>query len=85
MAAGEGTRMHSSAPKVLHLVCGRPLVAWPVLAAREAGAGRIAVIVSPDRDLSAALPDNTETVVQPEPDGTGGALRAALGVIRESE
>jgi bifunctional UDP-N-acetylglucosamine pyrophosphorylase / glucosamine-1-phosphate N-acetyltransferase len=48
--------MRSSLPKVLHPLCGRPLVAWPVLAAREAGAGRVAVIVSPDRDLSAALP-----------------------------
>ena len=36
MAAGEGTRMRSSLPKVLHPLCGRPLVAWPVLAARGA-------------------------------------------------
>jgi bifunctional UDP-N-acetylglucosamine pyrophosphorylase/glucosamine-1-phosphate N-acetyltransferase len=61
------------------------MVAWPILAAREAGAGRVAVIVSPDRDLSPALPEGTEVVVQPEPDGTGGALRAALDVIRASE
>ena len=53
MAAGEGTRMRSTLPKVLHQVCGRPMVAWPVLAAREAGADRVAVIVSPDRDLIA--------------------------------
>jgi bifunctional UDP-N-acetylglucosamine pyrophosphorylase/glucosamine-1-phosphate N-acetyltransferase len=85
MAAGEGTRMRSSVPKVLHPVCGRPLVAWPVLAAREAGAGRVAVIVSPDRDISSALPAGTETVVQPEADGTGGALRAAADVIRDAE
>jgi bifunctional UDP-N-acetylglucosamine pyrophosphorylase / glucosamine-1-phosphate N-acetyltransferase len=61
------------------------MVAWPILAAREAGAGRVCVIVSPDRDLSAALPDGTETIVQPEADGTGGALRAAAGVVRESD
>jgi bifunctional UDP-N-acetylglucosamine pyrophosphorylase/glucosamine-1-phosphate N-acetyltransferase len=85
MAAGEGTRMRSSVPKVLHPLCGRPLVAWPVLAAREAGAGRVAVIVSPDRDLSEALPEGTETIVQPQPDGTGGALRAALPVIEGSD
>ena len=77
MAAGEGTRMRSSVPKVLHEVCGRPMVAWPIAAAREAGAERVCVIVSPDRDLSPALPNGTETVVQPEADGTGGALRAA--------
>ncbi|HEY6637070.1 MAG TPA: bifunctional UDP-N-acetylglucosamine diphosphorylase/glucosamine-1-phosphate N-acetyltransferase GlmU [Solirubrobacterales bacterium] len=85
MAAGEGTRMRSAVPKVLHSICGRPMVAWPILAAREAGAGRICVIVSPDRDLSAALPDGTETIVQPEADGTGGALRAAADVVRASD
>ena len=85
MAAGEGTRMRSSLPKVLHPVCGRPMVAWPVLAAREAGAERVAVIVSPDRDLSSGLPEGTETVIQPEADGTGGAVRAALDVVRDSE
>ena len=84
MAAGEGTRMRSSLPKVLHPVCGRPMIAWPVLAAREAGAGRTIVIVSPDRDLSAGLPNDTETVIQPEADGTGGAMRAAIEAIRES-
>src|SRR3712207_4802562 len=85
MAAGQGTRMRSDVPKVLHEVCGRPMVAWPVTAAREAGAGRVAVIVSPDRDLSAALPDGTETVVQPEADGTGGAVRAAIDLVRDSD
>ncbi len=73
--------MRSSLPKVLHPVCGRPMVAWPVLAAREAGAERVAVIVSPGRDLSSGLPEGTETVVQPQPDGTGGAVRAAAELI----
>jgi bifunctional UDP-N-acetylglucosamine pyrophosphorylase / glucosamine-1-phosphate N-acetyltransferase len=85
MAAGQGTRMRSAVPKVMHEICGRPMVAWPILAAREAGAGRICAIVSPDRDLSAALPNGTETIVQPEPDGTGGALRAAADVVRSSD
>jgi bifunctional UDP-N-acetylglucosamine pyrophosphorylase / glucosamine-1-phosphate N-acetyltransferase len=85
MAAGEGTRMRSAVPKVLHEVCGRPMVAWPILAAQEAGATRICVIVSPNRDLSPALPNGTETVVQPEADGTGGALRVATAVIADSE
>jgi bifunctional UDP-N-acetylglucosamine pyrophosphorylase/glucosamine-1-phosphate N-acetyltransferase len=85
MAAGEGTRMRSAVPKVLHEICGRPMVAWPVLAAQQAGAGRICVIVSPERDLSNVLPDGTEMIVQPEADGTGGALRAAADVIRDSD
>ena len=85
MAAGQGTRMRSSVPKVLHEICGRPMVAWPILAARQAGADSICVIVSPDRDISAALPNGTETIVQPEADGTGGALRAATDVVRASD
>jgi bifunctional UDP-N-acetylglucosamine pyrophosphorylase / glucosamine-1-phosphate N-acetyltransferase len=85
MAAGEGTRMRSSLPKMLHPVCGRPLVAWPILAAREAGAGRVAAIVSPGIDISSGLPEGTETVTQPEPDGTGGAIRAALPLIEGAE
>jgi bifunctional UDP-N-acetylglucosamine pyrophosphorylase/glucosamine-1-phosphate N-acetyltransferase len=85
MAAGEGTRMRSALPKVMHPVCGRPMVAWPILAAREAGAGRIAVIISPNRDLSPVLPDGVETAVQPESDGTGGALRAAIDIIRDAD
>jgi bifunctional UDP-N-acetylglucosamine pyrophosphorylase/glucosamine-1-phosphate N-acetyltransferase len=87
MAAGEGTRMRSSTPKMLHPVCGRPMVAWPILAAREAGgvSGRVAAIVSPGRDISAGLPDGVETIEQPRPDGTGGAIRAALPLIEEAE
>jgi bifunctional UDP-N-acetylglucosamine pyrophosphorylase / glucosamine-1-phosphate N-acetyltransferase len=85
MAAGEGTRMRSSTPKMLHPVCGRPMVAWPIAAAREAGAGRVAAIVSPEHDISAGLPEGVETVEQPQPDGTGGAVRAALPLIEESE
>jgi bifunctional UDP-N-acetylglucosamine pyrophosphorylase/glucosamine-1-phosphate N-acetyltransferase len=77
--------MRSSLPKMLHPVCGRAMVAWPILAAREAGAGRVAAIVSPGMDLSAGLPADVETVEQPEPDGTGGAIRAAQGLIEASE
>src|SRR4051812_24589994 len=85
MAAGEGSRMRSSLPKMLHPVCGRPMVAWPILAAREAGGGRRAAVVPPGRDIPAALPGGVETVVQPEPDATGGAIRAALPLIEASE
>ncbi len=77
--------MRSSLPKVLHPVAGRPMIAWPVLAAREAGAGRVLAIVGPKHDLSAGLPEGTETVLQPEANGTGGAMIAALEAISSSE
>jgi bifunctional UDP-N-acetylglucosamine pyrophosphorylase / glucosamine-1-phosphate N-acetyltransferase len=77
LAAGQGTRMRSSVPKVLHDLCGRPLVAWPVAAAREAGAGRVVVVGGPDRALEPGLPEDVALAVQPVADGTGGAVRAA--------
>ncbi len=85
MAAGQGTRMRSAVPKVLHPVCGRAMVAWPIAAVEAAGAGRVAVIVSPDRDISGVMPDGIEIVPQEVADGTGGAVRAARHLIEESE
>lgn len=81
LAAGQGTRMRSRTPKVLHDLCGRPMIAWPVAAAREAGAGRIVVVDAPERLLDGHLPDGVETAVQPEPNGTGGAMAAAADHI----
>jgi bifunctional UDP-N-acetylglucosamine pyrophosphorylase/glucosamine-1-phosphate N-acetyltransferase len=78
MAAGQGTRMKSATPKVLHEICGRPMVAWPVIAAQEAGAEGVVVVASPGQDLQPALPRDTKIATQPTPDGTGGAVLAAL-------
>src|SRR5690349_12410266 len=44
LAAGEGTRMRSQKPKLLHEICGRPMIAWPVTAAIEAGAEKVVVV-----------------------------------------
>jgi bifunctional UDP-N-acetylglucosamine pyrophosphorylase / glucosamine-1-phosphate N-acetyltransferase len=43
LAAGQGTRMRSAKPKLLHEVCGRPIIAWPVAAAWAAGAAKVVV------------------------------------------
>jgi bifunctional UDP-N-acetylglucosamine pyrophosphorylase/glucosamine-1-phosphate N-acetyltransferase len=75
--------MRSQTPKVLHEVCGRPMILWPVLAALEAGAGRVVVVDSPDRATAAVLPDGVELAVQAQADGTGGAVRAAMETLGE--
>src|SRR4051794_28957926 len=77
LAAGEGTRMHSATPKVLHPLCGRPLVVWPLLAAREAGATKVVVVDNPKRRLAEHLPAWTDVAVQEQPLGTGDAVKAA--------
>ena len=74
--------MRSQTPKVLHELCGRPMVLWPVQAALQAGAGRVVVVDSPDRALQPVLPEGVELAVQPRPDGTGGAVVAALAHLR---
>ncbi len=81
LAAGQGTRMRSELPKMLHPLCGRPLVGWPIAAALAAGAERIVVVDSPANTLQGKLPDGVITVVQPAPNGTGGAVQAAAGQI----
>ena len=55
LAAGRGTRMRSNTPKLAHDLCGRPLLAWPLEAARAAGAGRIVVVVGGDDRLAEAV------------------------------
>jgi bifunctional UDP-N-acetylglucosamine pyrophosphorylase / glucosamine-1-phosphate N-acetyltransferase len=81
LAAGQGTRMRSQTPKVLHELCGRPMVLWPVMAALEAGAGRVMVVDSPERALAAVLPDGVELAVQERANGTGGAAAAAMSEL----
>jgi bifunctional UDP-N-acetylglucosamine pyrophosphorylase/glucosamine-1-phosphate N-acetyltransferase len=77
LAAGEGTRMRSAVPKVLHPLCGRPIILWSVLAAQEAGAGSVIVVDNPKRALERALPDGVALAVQHEPRGTADAVAAA--------
>ena len=77
LAAGQGTRMRSRTPKVLHDLCGRPMIAWPVAAALAAGAGKVVVVDGPERPLEGRLPDGVEVSIQPEANGTGGAVQAA--------
>jgi bifunctional UDP-N-acetylglucosamine pyrophosphorylase / glucosamine-1-phosphate N-acetyltransferase len=81
LAAGQGTRMRSSVQKLLHPLCGRPIVEWPIAAARVAGAGRVVVVDSPERRLASVTGDGVELAVQHEPRGTADAVKAAAGQI----
>jgi bifunctional UDP-N-acetylglucosamine pyrophosphorylase/glucosamine-1-phosphate N-acetyltransferase len=62
-------------------VCGRPIIAWPVAAAREAGASRIVVVEGPDRPLDGVLDGEVTVAVQEEPKGTADAVKAAAPYI----
>jgi bifunctional UDP-N-acetylglucosamine pyrophosphorylase/glucosamine-1-phosphate N-acetyltransferase len=77
--------MRSKTPKVLHELCGRAMVLWPVRAALDAGAGRVVVVDSPQRTLAEVLPEGVELAVQEQPNGTGGAVAAAMATIAAAD
>ena len=77
LAAGEGKRMRSRQPKVLHTLCGRPLIAYPIHVARTL-ADRLVVVVPPGADgVRAVAGPDVRIVEQRERLGTGHALREA--------
>lgn len=87
MAAGHGTRMRSRTPKVLHPICGRPMLMWVVAAAREAGADRVVCVTRPGMGVAEALGDGAgvEVAEQVEGEGTGAAVLAARAQLEQAE
>ena len=81
LAAGEGTRMKSARPKVLHEVAGRSLLGHALAAVTAAGADALAVVIGPDRpDVAAEVKKNAPhaaVFVQSERKGTAHAVLAA--------
>ncbi|MEU1514367.1 bifunctional UDP-N-acetylglucosamine diphosphorylase/glucosamine-1-phosphate N-acetyltransferase GlmU [Streptomyces sp. NPDC005811] len=82
LAAGEGTRMKSATPKVLHELCGRSLVGHVLAAARELDPENLVVVVGHAREkVTAHLAEvdaAVRTAVQEQQNGTGHAVRIAL-------
>lgn len=84
MAAGRSTRMKSESPKVLHDLCGQPLLAYVLKACEEAGVGRKVAVVGFGADLIRQRFGETpgiEFVVQTEQKGTGHAVRCAAASL----
>ncbi len=78
MAAGQGTRMRSATPKHLHPILGRRMVDWVLAAARPLAPSPLAVVVSPE---TVDAFEGVEVAVQPQPLGTGDAVRCARGAL----
>ena len=86
LAAGQGKRMRSSLPKVLHPLAGRSMVRHVAEAVSEAGFARCIVVVSPDAGaVRAALGDGVLYVPQAEPLGTGHAVTQAREAAGDAE
>lgn len=81
LAAGKGTRMKSSLPKVMHPVGGRPMIDWSIALARSVGCDRIIVVAHPSQTglvahVEQSLGPNAVAFQDP-PQGTGDAVRSA--------
>jgi bifunctional UDP-N-acetylglucosamine pyrophosphorylase/glucosamine-1-phosphate N-acetyltransferase len=82
LAAGLGTRMKSRLPKVLHPICGRPMLAYVVDAAREATGQRPVIVYSPQTaQLLDAFAGSADFALQDVPLGTADAVRAGLTAL----
>jgi bifunctional UDP-N-acetylglucosamine pyrophosphorylase/glucosamine-1-phosphate N-acetyltransferase len=78
--------MKSDVPKVLHDVCGRPMLSYVIDAALSVSPERIVVVTGPDQDeVGAVLPVGCERAVQQERRGTGDAVRAGLEPLQAFE
>ena len=86
LAAGKGTRMKSNRAKVLHTLCGVPMVNYVIEAISPLAPERLLVVVGHQAELvEAVLPEGAEPVVQREQLGTGDAVRIALGALEDQE
>src|SRR6266498_1761836 len=87
MAAGQGTRMKSAVPKVLHTLGGRSLVGHAVAAARALEPQHLVVVVGTGREQVeahlAAIDPEVRTAVQEQQLGTGDAVRCGLAAVPE--
>ena len=82
LAAGEGTRMRSATPKVLHALAGRTMLGHVLHAAEALDPEHLLVVVGHGRDrVTATLTGKAKAVVQETQDGTGHAVRVALGTV----
>ena len=81
LAAGQGSRMQSKLPKVLHSLSGRPLIHYTLDAARAAGAHRIHVVIGCGADAveAAVRAPDVQCHLQAEQKGTGHAVQQAIG------
>src|SRR5215469_17343442 len=85
LAAGEGTRMRSARPKVLHPLAGRSMLAYVLDSIAEAGVNAPAVVIGPGQDAVAAevkrVSPDAESFVQRERRGTAHAVLAARDAV----
>src|SRR5262252_8968150 len=90
LAAGQGTRMKSAIPKMLHRIAGRPLIHYAVRAALDAGSSDVVVVIGHGADevrayLATTFGATVRTAHQPQQRGTGHAALMAMPALGDAE
>ena len=83
LAAGEGKRMKSAMPKVLHAVCGQPMLKYAVDLATKLNPEKILIVIRPSRELFNIFKGQAEMVVQETPLGTADAVLRTEPFLRD--
>jgi bifunctional UDP-N-acetylglucosamine pyrophosphorylase/glucosamine-1-phosphate N-acetyltransferase len=84
LAAGKGTRMRSDRAKVLHLIAGRPMLAYPLAAAEGLDPARLIVVTGHEADaVEEAFAGRARFVLQAEQRGTGHAVLQARPALAD--
>jgi len=83
LAAGLGTRMKSTRPKVMHAVAGRPLVGHVLATLAEQNISPVVVVIGPEMDALAAAVAPHSTAIQQDRRGTAHAVQQAEGALKE--
>jgi len=81
LAAGEGTRLNSATPKVLHQIAGRPMIRHVTEALRPLDPAETVVVLGPGMEAVAHAVAPAKTAIQSLPRGTGDAVRAAKSAL----
>lgn len=86
LAAGQGTRMKSALPKVLHPIAGVPMVVWAIDAAVGAGTDEVVVVVGHGKEkviaaLAARFGDTVRAAEQTSQRGTADAVRSGMSAV----
>jgi bifunctional UDP-N-acetylglucosamine pyrophosphorylase/glucosamine-1-phosphate N-acetyltransferase len=83
LAAGQGTRMHSELPKILHPLSGRPLIGYALKTAQQVTGGKPVVVIGHQAEIvRPAIDEDADIVLQEPQSGTGHALQQAESLLR---
>ena len=74
--------MHSSTPKPLHTICGKPMIEWVIEATKVAGIQKNIIVIPENNEDFKEISKKHETIIQKKPLGTGDAVKIATTALK---